>query len=492
MAKVVLYYPDMLTETKVPPYPLLYLASALQRREHDAVLIDARFERDPLHRLSQECLDADVVGISVGMNFQAITALRASRAAKQNDCTVVWGGVYATFNYETLLKLPFLDCIVLGEGEQSIVEIAENGFADAPNVAYHRNGKVIKCPLAPPIDINDYSPLPYDMIDMQRYVSSYRGVKLVHFTSSRGCPFGCCFCYQPTFWKRKWRGLSSENALKEIDLISERAGITGVYFLDDDFLADQRRAKAIAAGLAQRGIAWGFETRAERLNDSLVRLLKETGCYKVSIGAESGCQRLLNDLNKQTHVEDIQRAARLLGRYGLRSEFYFMIGLIGERDEDLEQTMDLVDYVERTCGAETLVRVAVPFFGTEYFNRAKEHGFGRGGLPEECSRFWDLNPPYLPWLSEEQNAKVRNISVISLMRYLRANYIRDMSIKEQLLYRVLTPILEYRWKHRKWEWPLEYESYRWLRSLEHRRRMWDEISDIEAETKVRLSDLGAA
>jgi len=492
MAKVVLYYPEMMTETKVPPYSLLYLASALQQRGHDAVLIDARFDRDPLNKLNRECSDAAVVGISTGMNFQALTALRASLVAKQNGCTVVWGGVYATFNHETFLKLPSLDCIILGEGERSIVEIAENGFADAPSVAYRTNGKIIKRRSAPPVDINDYSPLPYDLIDMQRYVSSYMGIKLVHFTSSRGCPFGCSFCYQPTFWKRKWRGLSAENALKEIDIIVERTGITGIYFLDDDFLAGEKRAKAISAGLARRGIAWGCETRAERLNDSLVRLLKETSCYKVSIGAESGCQRLLNDLNKQTAVEDIRRAARLLGRYGLRSEFYFMIGLIGEHDEDLEQTMDLVAYVERTCGAETLVRVAVPFFGTEYFNKAKGYGFGQGGLREECSRFWDLNPPSLPWLSAKQNAKVRNISVISLIRYLKANYVRDMGIKKQLVYRVLTPILEYRWKHRKWGWPLECELYRWLRSREHRRRMEDEISSIEAETNVGLSEFGAA
>ncbi|MFQ6130076.1 MAG: B12-binding domain-containing radical SAM protein [Candidatus Hadarchaeaceae archaeon] len=491
-AKVVLYYPEMLTETKVPPYSLLYLASALRRRGHDTVLIDARFERDPLNKLNRECSDAAVVSISVGMNFQAMTALRASIVAKQNGCTVVWGGVYATFNHETLLKLPFLDCIVLGEGERSIVETAENGFANAPSVAYRKDGKITKRPSVPPVDINRYSPLPYDLIDMQRYVSSYRGIKLVHFISSRGCPFSCSFCYSPPFWNRKWRGLSVKNVLKEIDMLVERTGINGIYFLDDNFLVDMKRAKSIAAGLVQRGIVWACEARADCLDDSLVRLMKETGCYKVSIGAESGCQRLLNDINKQTSVEDIRRAARLLGRYGLRSEFYFMIGLIGERDEDLELTMDMVNYVERTCEAETLVRVAIPFFGTEYFNRARGYGFDQGSLREECSRFWDLNPPYLPWLSAGQNAKVRNISVISLMRYLRANYIRDMGIKNQLVYRVLIPLLEYRWKHRKWQWPLEYELYRWLRSKEHQRRMEDEISNIEAETNVRLSELGAA
>lgn len=492
MAKVVLYYPEMLTETKVPPYSLLYLASALQRRGHDVVLIDARFERAPLEKLNRECTDADVIAISVGMNFQVITALRASKVAKQKGCTVVWGGTYATFNHEALITLPFLDCIVRGEGERSIVEIVEHGIPYSSSVVYLENGRVMKRPLSQPVDIDNYSPLPYDLVDMRNYVSRYREVKLIHYISSRGCPFNCSFCYSPPFWNRNWRGLSVKNVLKEIDILAEKTGITGVYFLDDNFLVDVKRARSIAAGLAQRGIVWACEARAEQLDDSLVRLMKDTGCYKVSIGAESGSQRLLDDLNKQIAVEDVQRAARLLGRHGLRSEFYFMIGLIGERDEDLKRTLDLVDYVERTCGAETLVRVAIPFFGAEYFNRAKEYGFARGGLKDECSSFWDLSPPRLPWLSAEQNAKVRNISVISLMRYLRANYIRDMGIKKQLVYRVLAPLLEYRWKHRKWEWPLEYEPYRWLRSREHRKRMEDEISNIEAETNVRLSELGAA
>ncbi|MBA7502453.1 hypothetical protein ES706_01041 [subsurface metagenome] len=492
MAKVVLYYPEMLTETKVPPYSVLYLASALQRRGHDIVVIDARFERNPLDKLNQECADAAVVCISVGMNFQVVTALRASQVAKQSGCTVVWGGVYATFNHEILLKLPFLDCIVLGEGERSIVEITDNGIANASNVAYRTNGKVIKQTSAPPVDINDYSPLPYDLIDMQRYVSKYRGIKLIHFTSSRGCPFNCFFCYSPPFWNRKWRGLSVKKVLKEIDILAERTGITGVYFLDDNFLANLRRAKSIAAGLAQRGIVWACEARADRLDDSLVRFMKETGCYKVSIGAETGSKRLLDDLNKQIAVEDIRRAARLLGRHGLRSEFYFMIGIIGECGEDLKQTLDLTRYVENTCGAETLVRVAIPFLGTEYFNRVKGYGFGRVSLRAECSLFWDLNPPYLPWLTAEQNEKVRNISVISLIRYLKANYIRDMGIKNQLVYRMLAPIIEYRWKNRKWEWPLEYGLYRWLRNLEHQRRIQGEISKIESETNVRISQIGAA
>jgi len=489
MPKVVLYYPQNFAVTRIVPYSLLYLAKALLKNEYSVKIIDANIEKEPLKKLKDECKNASLVGISAGMDFQVAMALPASKIAKGASCTVVWGGVYSTFNAHTLVNLPFVDCIVKGEGEKSMVSILEVGITEAPNIIYKRDGEILSNTISNFIDLNEYSPLPFDLIDIRKYVTTYKNLKVIHFTSSRGCPYNCEFCYQPSMWQRKWRALSPENALLEIDALIEMTKATGVYFLDDNFLVDRDRARRIIEGLNEREIFWGCETRADNLTEEIIHFMKHNGCYKLCIGAESGSQKTLDNMGKGLRVEEIKRVAELFGKYDISAEFYFMIGYIGENEEDINKTLDLIDRVEKVCDAETFLRVATPFYGTKYFDKAQKFGFKKGDFKDECAQFWAINPPYLPWLTKSENNFIQNIATISLMMYIRENYIKDMSMAKRIAYIPLSQLLRYRWEHRFWSIPIDYEVYRWIRKRGFIKNMEKQISPIEKELCINLSDL---
>ena len=118
---------------------------------------------------------------------------------------------------------------------------------------------------------------------------------------------------------------NTKNTLSEINEIIERSGANGIFFLDDDFLANRERAADIIDGLSNMGVKWSCEARADYLNDQLVKSLKDHGYYKLCIGAESGSQKIFGLMNKCLKIEDIKRTATLLSKYELNSEFYFMM-----------------------------------------------------------------------------------------------------------------------------------------------------------------------
>jgi len=217
--------------------------------------------------------------------------------------------------------------------------------------------------------------------------------------------------------------------------------------------------------------------------------LGENGCYKLCIGAESGSQRILDLMNKRLKVEDIMRAAMLLQKYKLNSEFYFMIGYAGEIFDDINKTLDLMNFVEATCNAETFLRVAIPFYNTDYYKRAKKFGFRLRSFREECLALWDINPPHLPWFSERENLLLKNIATLSLMRYKKRNYLKDMKFGEKLFFKMVDPLLEFHWRKRSWPFPIELQIYRWLRNSKHRSMLEKELTDIEKEVGIDLTEL---
>lgn len=468
--RVLLLYPDNRVKgTTLPPYSLLYLASALIKSGHHPVVVDARFEeRDAIEA---EISSTDLLAVSAGMNLQFATALPFARAAKEYGVHVLFGGVFSSLNHEFLLRYGDIDGVCIGEGEVAVVEALERGIKKARNVAY-MDREVERNPSAPPINPDEYIPLPWELVEMERYVSRYRGMRLFHYTSSRGCPHRCDYCYQSSFWKRSWRGLSVESFKEEVELISSSLDIDGLYFFDDNFLVKRRRAEKITRYLESRGLMWSCMTRANYLGRSLIKHMKSTGCFKLNIGVESGSQATLDRMKKDIRREDTLKAARLIGEAGLNSEFYFMIGYLGESMEDVMKTVEMADEVERLCGAETFIRVALPFKGTGYYSSAREEGFERGkDLLSLCTEDWGRRPPALPWFTGEENEVIKNIATLSEIRFMRKKFLDNMPLWERLYIKMVYPLLELRWRRRIWKSIYELAPYEFYKSMEESRNL---------------------
>lgn len=472
--KVLLFYPDnMVKGTILPPYPLLYLAKALIKNGHEPRIIDARFESK--RTIEDEISSTDFFAVSAGMNLQFATALPYAKIAKEHEIPTLFGGVFSTLNYEKLLDYPVVDGILMGEGEIAIVEAVEKGIQEALNTAYF-NKKIHINPRANLVNLNDYSPLPWELIDLSRYVTKYKDKNIFYYTTSRSCPHRCDYCYQSSFWGRKWRGLNYENVKKEIDKITDLVKIDGIYLFDDNFLVNRKRAEKITSYIHQKGLEWSCMTRANYLDEDLVDHLKESGCFKLNIGAESGSQKTLDLMKKDIKVEDTLNAAKLIGGAGLNSEFYFMIGYKGESLEDVMTTVKTVDKVEKLCDAETFIRVALPFKGTHYFESATEAGFKRGDdLRAMCLEDWGRRPPKLPWFNKEENKVIKNIATLSEIRFMKKKFLENMPLLERLYVKTVYPLVELRWKKRVWKNLLELTPYNVYEGIRETRRLKDPL-----------------
>jgi radical SAM superfamily enzyme YgiQ (UPF0313 family) len=475
--RALLFYPDnMVKGTVLPPYSLLYLAKSLQMGGHDAKIIDARFEDKKT--IENEIAKSDLLAVSADMNFQFATALPFAKIAKDSEVPVIFGGVFATLNHEALLKYPNVDGICLGEGEVAVVEALEKGISQACNVA-HLNGGIVRNPPAPFVKLDEYAPLPWELVNMQKYVTKYKDMSLFYYTTSRGCPHRCEYCYQGNFWNRTWRGLSAEKVKEEIDFISTSVDIDGVYLFDDNFLVDRKRAEEIINYFEKKGLVWSCMTRAKYLDESLVERMRGTGCFKLNIGAESGSQDTLDRMKKDILTADVLNAARLIGEAGINSEFYFMIGYRGESMSDVMKTVDMVDEVERLSNAETFIRVALPFRGTKYFESASEEGFERGDdLLSMCAEDWGRRPPNLPWLSPEENHIVKNIAVLSEIRFMKKKFFDNMPLLERLYISAIYPLLEFRWRKRAWKNVYELAPYELYGSIKESQRLKDSLKIV--------------
>lgn len=363
--------PKRQVETSLRPLGLAYLASSLRADRAD-------LELEITHTCSSRLLDRfrpHMVGLSsVTQNFGL--AARYARMCKDFGAYVIAGGVHITMLPESLTR--DMDAGVLGEGEETMVEVvrllAEGnaGGADlkkVKGVVFHDPGGGIQStgrrPLIDPLDR-----IPYPARDLL-----YRRTGNIYLVSSRGCPFDCRFCASSSFWA-KARSFSAGYVLDEIRSVAEAYRPSHISFWDDLFAADRKRLGEIAEGVNADGIAgriaFSATCRAELVDEEIVGQLKGMNVVQVSMGLESGSNRILKSLKGGgASVEKNGRAVKLLVGAGIRPVGSFVIGAPEETVEDLERTLA---FIREMPLARVGVFVLTPLPGTDLWNEAKAAG----------------------------------------------------------------------------------------------------------------------
>jgi radical SAM superfamily enzyme YgiQ (UPF0313 family) len=264
------------------------------------------------------------------------------------DCLVVVGGPHATLAPREMLAKPGVDLVVVGEGDDSFVEIIEallrgrKGFferiASLDGVAFAVDGVVTQKPRRTLIRDLDRVPLAtagYDLFDLD---AVQRAPGFVPMMSSRGCPYRCVFCSSADLWEHRINFRSPENVGRELEEV-RRLGFRVVNFRDDMFTIRRRRTIAIAKILGEMGFAWGCETRADRVDEELLRIMVDNGLTTIRFGIESFHQKTLDLLKKEETVEDLVHAIELCGKVGVPEvRNSFMVGLPGETEDDVLAT----------------------------------------------------------------------------------------------------------------------------------------------------------
>ncbi len=399
MRVMLLSTPYPLEENPIPPLSLAYLAAALQKEGIEVQIMDhlvSKYTPDKLRR-ELEQFKPDIVGATcVTLNYP--TASRIMRVCKNFDPNIVTmlGGPHATFALnETLLRAPWIDLIVTGEGERTLIELVrtiEKGedYHQVPGIAFRKNGAVVKTEPRPLIE--DLNELPFparNLLPLSKYKALEAPCTVI---TSRGCPFKCIFCSGPRLFGRRVRFRDPELVLDEIEQINKEYGFQKINIVDDTFTLNERHAREICNGILKRKIkiTWNVFARADTVNLGLLSLMREAGCEWLLYGAESGNPEILKTIKKGTTPDTLRQGARIAAEAGIKVFNSFIFGLPGESPETARQSMDFAKELDDKYGAKYGFHILSPLPGTELYEKPKEYGL------RILSRDWakyDANKP---------------------------------------------------------------------------------------------------
>jgi radical SAM superfamily enzyme YgiQ (UPF0313 family) len=446
------------------PLSLLHVASPLRREGYKVRILDMRMEDYKHFRIG----NPDFVGISSMSGLQIGYGLEfAEKLRTENpSCPIVWGGVHPSLLPEQTAASEYVDVVVRGEGELTIVELANKLTAGKPldevtGITYKSKGRVISNPDSQPIDLNEIPlDLPFDLLPMNRYPSFRAG--RFHIQTSRGCPHACGFCYNSVFNKRKWRAKSAQRVLDEIEFILQKfPNVKCIDPIDDNFFVDRNRVESICKGIVKRGInvTWRANCRFDYLSTydrDFIHLLEKSGCVELDFGAETGSNRLLAFMDKDITPDQMIKSVDNLRKWGPSIEPYvsWMSGLPTETEEDLKETLDLMDRLSETNNKTQHFCI---FIYTPFPSPMLDLLGPKFSPPQSLEEWGSINLFYFrpPWHPKKYLDKLMAISTVTRYAFCPEARMKEYSMPYRLAYGILSKMEKFRWKHRYFGIPVE-------------------------------------
>lgn len=345
----------------------------------------------------------DVVGVTVPFSGWWISINEVVAAVKtvNKDITTVLTGLHPTVRPKECLADRNIDFVVIGEPEQSVSELVETleqnrgGVDKVRGIGFVKDGKTVITAPRPLLENLDTLPFPArHLLPMKEYFEAVKEVPLrgeinkpwAMMITSRGCPHQCVFCTIHNVMGRTWRARSPRNVVDEIEQLVQTYKVTQIDFYDDNMTLDKKRAAAIFDQIVERKLDIEWYTpngvRADTLDEPLLRKMKASGCKKIRIAPESGVQRVVDQvIKKNLNLKDVETAVILSKKVGIKVGCFFVMGLIGETKEEMNQTIEYA-YKLRKLGADRFYfSIAMPVYGTELYEQAVKGGY----LKEEFS-----------------------------------------------------------------------------------------------------------
>jgi len=378
-----------------PPYPkrvhqhppliplgIAYLGAVLEKNGYPVDVIDCQAQKlthsDFEHEIDKN--QPKVVGVtSTTLTYKS--ALKIAEIAKQvhPDCVTILGGCHATFwDEKALEECPQLDIIARKEGEYTLLEIVnklrENKHInDVLGTTCRKNGKITRNADRPYIENLDELPFPAHHLLPLKHLRT-QGKVVFPLATSRGCVYWCNFCTAVRMFGRKYRMRNPKKVVDEIQFLNEKYGANRLTFYDDTFTVDQPRVEEICEEIQNRKlkIEWDCETRVDMITKELLQKMKKAGCIAVWFGVESGCQNVINRMEKSFNVAQTRKAFKWANEVGLMTVASVILGFPGETRDTALQT---VKFVEKLNPVDVGYHIATPYPGTPMYDFVKEKGW---------------------------------------------------------------------------------------------------------------------
>ncbi len=370
-----------------PPYPfwegvpvslsLTYLGAVLEEDNIDVEVLDLLPSSYSTEKVKKKVAETEpeLIGItSVTRTYpQSLEILKYCKEAKPDTTTVI-GGPHVTFTpEETLEEAPWIDVVVIGEGEYIFRDLARTVFNDGSlssvdGIAYRMDGDVVFTDERDPVQDLDELPFPdRKLLPLSKYRSLESRCDII---TSRGCPFGCVFCVAHKMFGKKVRFRDPELVVDEIEEILDMG--FGINFADDTFTINNDHVYGILDEILDRGIEfeWTANARVDTVDRDLLKRMKEAGCKTLFYGVESGNPEVLKKSRKGITLDQVEEVVQLTKDVGLDVITSYILGLPGEKEETLQQTLDFAEKLD----TDYTVHILAPLPGTPLYENREEYG----------------------------------------------------------------------------------------------------------------------
>jgi radical SAM superfamily enzyme YgiQ (UPF0313 family) len=345
------------TPMRLPPLGLSFVAASLEKAGFKVEVLDNYLLKKSSAELKEivKKLNPSIVGITCSSASYPV-CIESAKVIKQvlPLCKVVVGGWHPTYVPESMLEHPEIDYVVIGEGEQAMVELAtcithnlgEKKINSISGLAYRKKQKFIKNNQKFISNLDEIPFLARHLLPIELYEREipFLNAKPVDTMNIvRGCPFNCAFCETRRLWGPGCRSFSPSRVIDEIEYMANKFGTRGIYFLGDNFTINKKRTIELCEQIKKSkiDIQWVCDTRADMLSRDLVRSMTNAGCKTIWFGVESGSPRILEKINKGITIEQSIQAFKLCKKEGVQTACSFMIGIPGETLKDIEKSYNL-------------------------------------------------------------------------------------------------------------------------------------------------------
>jgi len=411
--RVTLIRPAMVSSTGTwsspvtPPLGLAYLAAVLREAGHDVQAIDALAENvdqyiedgaylyqgltleETVDRINP---DTELIAVSCmfTQDWPWIRQLLFQCRERFPEVPIIVGGEHITALPEFSLEdCSAIDYCVLGEGETTIVELAnsvgdEETIRQIDGVAFMRNGEYVQT--TPRGRITDVDEMPYpawDMFPLDPYLESrnshgvFRGRSMA-ILATRGCPYKCTFCSNPVMYGKLWMARDPAKVLDEIEYYMEHYQATNIDFYDLTMILKRGWILEFCRLIEERGLNFTWQlptgTRSEVIDEEVAAALYRTGCRNITYAPESGSVETLNIIKKRVNIDRLVSSIKGALRQNISVKCNLIIGFPHETRGQVFETVKFCWKLALLGTHDAAIFLYSPYPGSALYDELREEG----------------------------------------------------------------------------------------------------------------------
>jgi radical SAM superfamily enzyme YgiQ (UPF0313 family) len=344
----------------MPPIGILSIAAWLEQHGYIVDIIDCYAHPDSDALIAESLNSNRPAWIGFSCTTSAfLDGVRQARMAKDilPEIRTLFGGVHVSSMKERSVdEFPDVDIAIMGEGEETMLELLEAGPDATADTLSRILGLVHRLPDGKGNDTGRRKGMDLDRLPFPAYeklvgypesyalpIFNYPQHPSTSCIASRGCPYSCSYCDRSVFGA-DYRSNSPEYIYNHMKHLKERFGIRHINFYDDQFTFQTKRVDDLCKLLIEKplGMTFNCAVRANHVKEATLRLMKQAGCWMVSLGIETGDEDLLKQHRKKSELGDLADKIRVMSKIGLRVKGLLMIGLPGETEQTVKRTMEYV------------------------------------------------------------------------------------------------------------------------------------------------------